>query len=760
MELKGWRLAYGINSKVKDMELTTPDEILASGLDIIDAAVPGNFELDLARAGKFPADFYVGANLLESQKLEAHHLWYFTGFETTEADTDIVFEGIDTFADIYIDGEYFAGTSNMLVPYEWELDDIPVGSHTLVVHILPTLIEARGFATQAIGHGNRADAHKVRKAPYMFGWDIMPRTVSAGIWRPVKILSKKSTRIDDIGYRVIKRKEDRIDVEFYADIVTDADFMHDFTVTVEGSCNGSHFRLEKRLYSSSYAQVVKLYDPVLWWPKNYGDPNMYDITATLYFKGEMVDEKTFKAGFRTVELERTDEAGEDGKFGFIINGKRVFVMGTNWVPTDAFPSRHDEYTLRGLELADDIGCNMIRCWGGNVYPSDMLYDYCDAHGIMVWQDFTMACGKYPRTLAFASKLRFEAIDVVKRLRNHPSLVLWAGDNECDSAVRFHPEFGGEGPEDNFLTRDVLKRVVQTEDGYRPFLPSSPYVKQKYGSYDSAEDHLWGPRDYFKGDYYKNANCHFASETGYHGCPAPESLKKFITPEHYNNIGDSKECHDVEWLLHGTAYEPVFGAKDTYRNPLMVSQVERLFGEQPSDMSLFALESQISQAEAMKYFIERFRIQKWYTTGIIWWNIIDGWPQVSDAVVDWYGTKKLAYHYIKTSQTPFCIMCDEPDQNGDITAVAANDTRDDVSVTYTVTDLKTNEVVARDTVTVASDSTLRLASFKENATYYRIDWSGDISGSNHFTGRIGDKITLDSYNTLMQSMGYNQKLEGF
>ena len=204
MELKNWRLAYGINSKVKDMELSTPDEILASGLDIIDAVVPGNLELDLVRAGKFPADFYVGANLLESQKLEAHHLWYFTEFETTDNDTDILFEGIDTYAEIYIDGEYWGYSENMLIPYEYPIDELTAGKHSIVVHIRPTLIEARSIPTQAIGHGNRADAHKVRKAPYMFGWDIMPRTVSAGIWRPVKILSKKSTRIDDIGYRVIR----------------------------------------------------------------------------------------------------------------------------------------------------------------------------------------------------------------------------------------------------------------------------------------------------------------------------------------------------------------------------------------------------------------------------------------------------------------------------------------------------------------------------------------------------------------------------
>jgi beta-mannosidase len=408
----------------------------------------------------------------------------------------------------------------------------------------------------------------------------------------------------------------------------------------------------------------------------------------------------------------------------------------------------------------DCGCNIVRCWGGNAYENDAFYDFCDEKGILVWQDFAMGCAVYLQDDFFCEKIQEEAAFIIKKLRQHPSLTLWAGDNEVDS---FYGALGiRRDPNRNRLTREVLLRAVEDHDPARPYLPSSPFVDEKAFATGAptSEEHLWGPRDYFKGDYYKNAKCHFASETGYHGCPAPTSLKKFITPEHYDNIGDSKECHDVEWLLHGAAYEPVFGAKDTYRNPLMVSQVERLFGSKPENMSTFALMSQISQAEAMKYFVERFRIKKWYTTGIIWWNIIDGWPQVSDAVVDWYGAKKLAYHYIKTSQTPFCIMCDEPDDNGDITVVAANDTRTDLRVTYTVTDLSTSKAVVQDTVTVVSDSTLRLASFKESAAFYRIDWSGDVVGTNHFVGKLGDMITLDSYMTLMQNMGYNKKLEGF
>ena len=186
----------------------------------------------------------------------------------------------------------------------------------------------------------------------------------------------------------------------------------------------------------------------------------------------------------------------------------------------------------------------------------------------------------------------------------------------------------------------------------------------------------------------------------------------------------------------------------YRIPLMTRQVERLFGAAPRDIQKYALESQISQAEAKKFFLEHFRIGKWYRTGILWWNIIDGWPQISDAVVDWYGTKKLAWHYIKNSQTPFCMFCDEPDGEGNLTLCAANDSRDTVTVSYTVTEVLTGRPVAAGSCTVKSDETARIALLPEMAGgYYHICWQGD-------------RIRLEDYVEFLKKTGYYEKLEGF
>jgi beta-mannosidase len=207
-------------------------------------------------------------------------------------------------------------------------------------------------------------------------------------------------------------------------------------------------------------------------------------------------------------------------------------------------------------------------------------------------------------------------------------------------------------------------------------------------------------------------------------------------------------------------EPIPGTEFAYRIPLMTSQVERIFKKASDSLEAYALQSQISQAEAKKYFIERFRIGKWRRTGIIWWNVIDGWPQISDAVVDWYGCKKLAYHYIKTSQLPFCMMVDEP-ENGMLTLCAANDTRTNKTIRYTVTNLATGEDVLKGDRTVPPDTTVRVAKFAEEAgACYVIRWEGDENGRNHFTAAIGDGIDLSTYSEWMKSLGYWELLDGF
>jgi len=580
---------------------TVGNDLTKMGFTSIIASVPGNFELDLMRENIIP-DLYYGTNTLLAQKLENLHLYYFTTFNLKKRDdTDcfLAFNGIDTVAEIFIDGKKFAFTENMLHPHTFNINNLLDGKHDLMVHILPSAIYARQFEVPAMCFGlpYNHDSINLRKAPYMFGWDIMPRLVSGGLYKPVELVFLPKTRIENPFTATRSYSKGNASLYITFDVKTDADFMNDFTAKIQGSCKDSYFEKSLKLFNAHQKVVLSVKNPYLWWPKNYGEQNLYNMQITLYRNGVECDKVNYKMGIRTVYLRRSSTASDEGDFCFIVNAKRIFCLGTNWVPTDAYPSRHDEYELRGLELANDLNCNMIRCWGGNTYPSTTFYDYCDEHGIMIWQDFAMGCGHYPDNERLCNLMKEEVKQVALKYRNHPSLVLYAGDNECD--IMACPGTGTPhepidttswiNPNLNKLTRDVVLRELRNHDATRPYLPSSPYIDDYAFLHGvPSESHIWGPRDYFKGDYYKNPPCHFASEIGYHGCPSPLSLEKFIPKDSLNDFGNTTICKNENWLTHATAME--FGDPEevfyNYRIPLMVKQVERIFGDTAKNTEKF------------------------------------------------------------------------------------------------------------------------------------------------------------------------------
>ena len=770
----GWKLSIAPNKEVAARRFcpTRVREVENSPFGCIPAEVPGNFELDMMRAGLLP-DLYYADNVLLAQKLENRHLWYAARFTTApedDAEAFLTLEGIDTAAEIFLDGEKIGESEDMFLPFTRRLADTAPAEHELVVHVIPAMIYARRrhLPAAAFTHRFNDDSIKLRKAPYMFGWDIMPRIVSAGLWKPVYVEYRPADRIDDVFIYPASLSETAADMRIKLAVTAADDFIADYAYRVEGRCGDSVFSITHPLMSVDALDGFCIDRPLLWYPKNYGEPHLYDVTVTLLKNGTARDSVRLRIGLRTVELERTSLAGDDGEFLLRVNGKRIFAMGSNLVPTDAFPSRMKDYTLRQCELLEDLGCNIVRCWGGNVYPDETFFDYCDAHGILVWQDFSMACARYPEDLKTRDLIEAEATHVVKQFRNHASLAVWAGDNECD-AFEHRQYFDGRrlnavDPNLHSLTRGIIPFVLRNEDFTRPYLPSSPYADSVAFRADklqqAAEQHLWGPRDFFKGPFYVDSTAHFASETGYHGCPSPASLKRFISPAAINKMGDGKKSDNPEWMLHSSTFRTDGFAPFNYRISLMIRQVERLFGSAPEDPERFALMSQISQAEAKKFFIEHFRCAKWRRTGIIWWNVIDGWPQVSDAVVDWYGVKKLAYGYIKRSQQPFCLMFDEP-KSGVLTLKAANDTRTEVSVDYTVRDLITGQTVLSGRCAAASDETAAVAELREiPGSFYLISWQGDAAGINHYVADIYHGLDFDAYLTGMKRAGFFEALEGF
>jgi beta-mannosidase len=700
-----WQLHYGL---FDENSPKSPEQLFSSGLPTVTATVPGNVELDLLAAGliKNPE---TGNNVYDLRKYEAYQWWYSRNFKTPKKATgeriELVLEGLDCFSAIWVNNQLVGKTENMFVEHRFDLSSYlkknEGDENQIVICINPAVAEAQKYIYGTIGTRVNFSAEQVnvRKAPHMYGWDIMPRLISAGLWREVKLEIIKPTHFASAYWmtNTVDLKSKKAEIIF--DWQTGTHKPTDDGLKLELSLHDG----TKEVFRQSYPMIsfigrekISLDNAAFWWPRGYGQANLYKASARILdAKGEVLDEKINNLGIRTAELIHTEITTPEnpGQFVFRINGEDIFVRGTNWVPLDALHSRDKMHLDEVFKMVVDLNCNMLRCWGGNVYEDNDFFDLCDKNGIMVWQDFAMACTVYPQSDDFAEKLRSEAIQVVLKLRQHPSLVLWSGDNENDESITWI--FAKKiDPNRNRVTREVLPQVIWEYDPLRDFLPSSPYHSRGYFENGSNGDlrpevHLWGPRGYYKAPFYTQTNAHFVSEIGYHGCPNRESLEKMFDPEFVYPWTNTGAWND-QWQTKAVRPLPEY-TRLNERNNLMRNQVIALFGECPKDLDDFIFASQTVQAEAMKFFVEMWRMDKFNKTGIIWWNLRDGWPILSDAVVDYYNSKKLAYYYIKQVQHNACVMIGDP-KNGKHPVIAVNDTREKKSGKVSVKDAGSGKVL--------------------------------------------------------------------
>ena len=682
-----------------DYDADTPDgltEGLADGrVRLIPADVPGNAELALADAGLLPKDLYFGNNILETQKFEQYDFWYGIDFKLTEKQLlsalFLEFQGADTIAAYFLNGVKIGESRNMLIPHTFGINGCAkAGVNKLFVKLASAVRYAaqREFPSHIAALAVNHECAVIRKAAHSFGWDIMPRAVSCGIWRDVSLVEKGEVEIEDyyLGTIHVNPELTGALVWFNYHVKMPARLFGKLTITIAGGCGAdSAFEYTEKLrFPHGTARIPVNKNLRLWYPRGYGKPDLYDAEITVKDEnGKVLAVRRQKFGIRQVNIEYSETGGKDGFFRVLINNTQIMVKGTNYVPADAFHSRDKARLPQILNEIDFMGCNAIRCWGGGVYEDDAFFDFCDARGIMVWQDFAMACSTYPYDEDFCKELKNEVRQAALRLRNYCSLIVWCGDNECDIALIC----SGLDPNTNVLTRRVIPETLRQWDHLRAYIPSSPYISPetwKQKAFDCMpENHLWGPRDNYKSSYYTRETTNFVGETGYQGCPNVSSIKRFISADKLW----PPENND-EWITHCTSPD---GAAYTFRVKLMSDQIREMFGEIPDNLEDFALASQISQAEAKKFFIEYTRQKKWFRSGILWWNAMDGWPQFSDAVVDYYGGRKLAAYYIRRSQQPLTPIMKEPSDWG-CELMVANDSSADKSGAYEVTDADTGEVL--------------------------------------------------------------------
>lgn len=692
-------------------------------LRTIDAEVPGVAQLDLQRAGIEP-DAMIGDNVYRYRKYEHYQWMYSRTFATPKLETGqravLNLRGVDTLADVFVNGVLVGSPENMFIEHEYDITPLlkKFGANTLEIIIRSPVIESKKYAN-IIGSGTveRTEYLNIRKAPSSFGWDIHPRIITAGLWRSATLDIRNEVHIEDVNVYTVSADAKSSTVRFGLETKIDAPYssFDSLFMRVEISKDGKKV-FESKTPFITYVNKIDctLKNAELWWPRGYGAQPLYDIIVNVCDEnGNVFAARKMRTGFRTVRLEfaevelpadetfkyggagtaygKTDLKKLKGEFKFYVNDVPIFMKGTNWVPLDAYHSRDKQHVKRAVDMLADLNCNMVRCWGGNVYEDHEFFDLCDKYGILVWQDFSLACCISPQDSGFAKKMEAEVSSVVRKLRSHPSIALWAGNNEIDQAYFWRKVSPKPiNPAHDRISRQTIPNTILEYDWSRPYLPSSPYLSEKAFAnpekYSAPEVHLWGARGYYKTPFYNSSVAPFVSEIGYHGCPNRESLEKMMTADFvypWNKDGSFNK----QWQAKATM--PFANSSHCInRNKLMPKQVQLLFGECPKNLDDFILASQVVQAEAKKYFIEVWRTQKFENkTGILWWNLIDGWPILSDAIVDYYGSKKLAYSYIKRVQTDVCAMVDDA-----FRVVVANDTQKDVAGSVKVSDVDSGRVV--------------------------------------------------------------------
>ena len=737
------------------LPIRTPDELLASALAPIPARVPGNVELDLVRAGLLPDPFY-GDQIRLLRPLESHEWWYtrelVVPLDGAGHHWELVFAGIDTLATIWVNGIEVGTAADMFIEHRFDVTGaLRYGEANRVTVRLGSAVRAAAqfrYDAASMSWEGREEGLFIRKAPHVWGWDIMPRAVSAGLWRSVWLEERPANAIEQLYLWTADVGAHGATLGVRFQLRTDVAEIDTLSLRIRGSCGEATFAHVWPLEFIAGGFRIPVPGARLWWPRGYGEPALYTVTAQLCQGQRVLAERVERVGIRKVELRRTATGGPAWRwqpperegvpvdvppdpahhFLFVVNGEPVMIKGTNWVPLDAFHSRDAARVDQALALVADLECTMVRCWGGNVVEDQRFFDLCDELGILVWQDLPFACCRYPMTDDFLAQVRRETEAIAEKLRNHASLAVWCGDNEIDAA------YVGDGlsPQQNRLTREVIPQALHRCDPYRAYVPSSPYVSPELEATPGGqmpEQHLWGPRGYYKSPFYAEHSAHFIGEIGYHGCPNVATIKEFISPEALWPWQNNDE-----WQVHAV-YHWFHKAVSRDRIQLMANQIRELFGAVPEDLESFVLASQIVQAEAKKSFIESTRLRKWKTSGILWWNVLDGWPQFSDAVVDYAWRKKLAYHYIWRVQRPVCVVVGEAASGKYLPVMLCNDTRLDADVTLRVRRADDPELLLERTLTVPANHSVqagRIRSFASDQTLYLLTWEmGGATFGNHY-----------------------------
>jgi beta-mannosidase len=623
------------------------------------ASVPGSVHTDLLAAGLVEDPFYRD-NERKLQWVGQTDWEYRTTFDAPASllkrrHVELVFEGLDTYADVFVNGRRVLSADNMF--RTWRVDAraaLKPGANTLLVHfrspikeVLPRM-KALGYELPAANDQGEKTSPHTRKAPYHYGWDWGPRFVTSGVWRPVTLEAWDDARLSDL--HVVQNRLGVDSARLTAEVEVVSAGGADALLVVEDPSDGrvsARQAVKLTAGTNRFALKLTVPKPRLWWPAGMGPQKLYTLRARLFAGGDggrPSDELSARVGLRTIELrQRPDAAGKS--FTFVVNGVPVFGKGANWVPADSFPARVTRGRYRKLlESARDANMNMLRVWGGGYYEADDFYELCDELGLLVWQDFMFACSMYPGDERFLESVRAEAADNVRRLRNHASVALWCGNNEVETAWH-HWGWKQSLPAklwDDYkkLFHGVLPEVVAEHDPSRAYWPSSPSsnLEEDADSQRVGDVHYWEVWHASKPfAEYERQRPRFMSEYGFQSFPSIETVNAYTVPAD----------HDIQ--------SPVMLAhqKHPRGNQLIREYMLREYPE-PKDFESFLYASQILQAEGIKVGAEHLRRIMPHNMGSLYWQLNDCWPVASWSSVDYFGRWKALQFYARRFYNPLLV----------------------------------------------------------------------------------------------------------
>ena len=605
------------------------------------ATVPGNVHSDLL-SHNLIRDPFVGANEDSLQWISEMDWEYKTTFsvdqETFQKNHfEINFEGLDTYTSVYLNDSLILKTNNAFREWNVDVKSIikPKNDLRLVIEHTSKHEEAeKGRLPYELPEGNRIFT---RKAQFQYGWDWGPKLNTSGIWRPVRLVAWNDVKIYDTYVHQIELNDSIVKLMIQFDLAHSKTEGYSFELFVNDSL------LMVKEDGSQYSPMsipFEINNPKRWWPHNLGEPYLYDIKIVVRDNKKILDSILVKKGLRTIELV-TEKDSNGESFYFKVNDVPVYAKGANYIPQNSLQNKvTDAHYEKLLNDVVDSNMNMLRVWGGGIYENDIFYDLCDEKGILVWQDFMFACAMYPGDMTFLKNIKQEAIDNVKRLRNHASIALWCGNNE--NSEGWH-RWGWQGDRSEVEKDEIWSNYLKVFDSILPnvvnsltdteYWESSPKYGRgnpKYKTEGDAHD-WWIWHDGYPFEHLEENVPRFMSEFGFQSFPSYEAIRYINQSDSLEITSDSFENHQK----HARGFQLI----DEY--------MKRDFPV-PDNSEDYVYMSQVLQAYGITKGIEAQRRAKPYNMGTLFWQLNDCWPAVSWSSIDYFGNWKALQYKLKRS----------------------------------------------------------------------------------------------------------------